>query len=57
VSRQLTENQKESLRVLARIVMTQLEFRRQSRAHAAAHKAPEPVKINKSSGSGKRWQR
>jgi GAF domain-containing protein len=37
--RELTENQQESLRVLARIVMTQLEFRRQSRA-------PAPVKIN-----------
>ncbi len=49
VPRQLTENQKESLRVLARIVMTQLEFRRQSRAHTGSHDASASVKIKPAS--------
>ena len=57
VPRQLTENQKESLRVLARIVMTQLEFRRQSRAHAGGRDMPAPVKINPSPKPPKRRRR
>jgi GAF domain-containing protein len=49
VPRELTENQKESLRVLARIIMTQLEFRRQSRTVPGDNEAPAPVKIKTAS--------
>jgi GAF domain-containing protein len=54
VPRQLTATQQQALRVLARIVMTQLNFRRQSRAAGTSHathgktktdSAPAPVKI------------
>jgi GAF domain-containing protein len=57
VPRQLTENQRESLRVLARIIMTQLEFRRQSRTSAGGHDAPRPVKMNPSSKPSKQPRR
>lgn len=43
-SRQLTEMQKEALRVLARLVMTQLNFRRQSREAGPSRAEYEHIK-------------
>ncbi len=48
VPRNLTDNEKEALRLLARHVMTLLELRRQSHAIARRHEVPVRIKLKPS---------